>query len=433
MRSPMAYRDGMTDTHRLTIVIVGAGMAGGRAAMTLRKEGYEGRIVLVGDEPRPPYERPPLSKHYLRGEQAADALAIAPREGGWEGARVELRTGTHVARLDIAASEVELDGGERISYDRALLATGSEPRSLIVPGADLDGVLMLRTLDDADRIRAAISAGGRIAIVGGGWIGGEVAACARQLGADVVLLTGSAGLLERQLGPEVSGIYTDLHRRHGVDVRSGAQASAIEGSGGRVSGVRLSDGTIVGASAVVVGIGASPRLDLAREAGLEVGAGVRVDPLFRTSAPGVFAVGDVAEAWHPLVARHVRLDHWAAAWFGGPAAAKSMLDEGSPYERVPYLYSDQYDLSMESWGVPPAWDRVVVRGDAAAGSFLAFWLHGGRVVGAMLGNQPEARKQLEPLVRLQVPADPARLADPAISLDDPQALAGESRQGPECG
>ena len=398
-------------------VIVGAGMAGARAAITLRKEGYDGRLVLVGDEARAPYERPPLSKHYLRGEEPAEKLAIAPADG-WEAAGIELLLGRRATGLDPAAAQVELDGGERLAYDRVLLATGSEPRRLDGPGADLDGVLVLRTLDDADRLNAAIRSGRPLVVVGGGWIGAEVAACARQLGADVVLLTGRSGLLEKQLGPEVGGIYARLHRRHGVDLREGASVGWLEGSAGKVERVRLTDGSTVPAATVVVGVGATPRLDLARAAGLAIGGGVHVDELLRTSAEGVYAVGDIAEAWHPLLGRRVRLDHWAAAWFGGPAAARSMLDRGTPYERLPYFYSDQYDVSMEAWGVPLRWDRVVLRGDPESGSFLAFWLLGGVVEGALLANQPEVRKPLEALVRSRRQVDAERLADPSVPLDD---------------
>jgi 3-phenylpropionate/trans-cinnamate dioxygenase ferredoxin reductase subunit len=269
---------------------------------------------------------------------------------------------------------------------------------------------------DAERIGEAIARGGPIVVIGGGWIGAEVTACARQRGSDVALLTGRSALFARTLGPEVGAIYADLHQRHGVDLRQGGQAAAIEGHGGRVTGVRMTDGTLLPADAVVVGIGAVPRSGLAAQAGLDVQGGVRVDPLFRTSAQEVFAVGDIALMRHPVLDRDVRLDHWAAAWFGGPAAAKAMLDRGSPYERIPYLYSDQYDLSMEAWGVPPRWDRVVVRGDTTTGSFLAFWLLEGRVVGTMLGGHEDIRKPLEELVRSAAEVDPAALADPAVPI-----------------
>lgn len=399
-----------------TFVIVGAGMAGARAAITLRKEGFDGRLVLLGAEPDAPYERPPLSKAFLRGEQRREEIAITPKDAGWPDIGVELRLGAEATDLDMAASTLTLRGGERLGYDRLLLATGSEPRRPDVPGADLEEVHVLRTVRDSERIGDAIARGGPIVIIGGGWIGAEVAACARQRGASVTLLTGAAGLLERPLGPEVGAVYAELHRRHGVDLRQGGQAVVIEGRSGRVSAVRLADGSVLPADAVIVGIGALPRTGLAERAGLDVTGGVRVDPLFRTSDPAVFAVGDIVLMRHPVLDRDVRLDHWAAAWFGGPAAARSMLDQGAPYERIPYLYSDQYELSMEAWGVPPRWDRVVLRGDPATGSFLAFWLLAGRVVGTMLVGHEDVRKPLEALVRTSARVDPAALADPNVPI-----------------
>jgi 3-phenylpropionate/trans-cinnamate dioxygenase ferredoxin reductase subunit len=401
-----------------TIAIVGAGMAGGRAAITLRKEGFDGRLLLIGEEQGPPYERPPLSKEYLRGEKPAEEIAIAPKDGGWADAGVELRTGTRVTRLDPANWELQLQDGERVAYDRALLATGSEPRRLDVPGADLQGILTLRTVGDSDRIREQVTGAHRVVVIGGGWIGAEVAACARQLGAEVVLLTGRSRLLERHLGIEVATFLEDLHRAHGVELRSGDDVAGFGAADGRVANVRLADGSSIEAPVVVVGIGVTPRLDLARDAGLETGKGVHVDELFRSSAPDVFAVGDIAEVWHPLLNRRVRLDHWAAAWFGGPAAAKSMLGQGAPYERIPYFYSDQFELNMESWGVPPEWEQVVIRGDPGSGSFLGFWLKDGAIVGTMHANQPDARKPLEALARTRPTLAPSRLADTSVPLTD---------------
>ena len=335
-----------------------------------------------------------------------------------------MQTGQRVARILPAESTVETTDGSRERYDQLLLATGSEPRKLQVPGGQLGGVLQLRTLDDADRIREAVLRGTLVAVIGGGWIGAEVAACCRQLGADVTLFTGSKGLLERQLGGEISAIYTELHSGRGVNVRPGAEVVALEGTNGQVRGVVLRDGSVVAAETVVVGIGASPRLALAVEAGLNVDRGVLVGPLFQTSAAGIWAVGDIAEAWHPLLARRVLLDHWAAAWFGGTAAAKSMLGLGTPYERIPYLYSDQYDLSMEAWGVPPTWDEVVVRRGSEPGSFLSFWLEEGTIVGAMLGNLPGARPALEALVRTRARIAPARLADGSIPVEELASVGG---------
>jgi 3-phenylpropionate/trans-cinnamate dioxygenase ferredoxin reductase component len=414
--------------HDDTAVIVGAGMAGARAAITLRTEGFDGRLVLVGDEPDPPYERPPLSKGVLRGEQTLEDIAITPKGAGWSEADVELRLGTTVADVDIPARTVTTGDGEHLAFDRLLLATGSEPRRPDLPGIELDGVHVLRTVRDAEAIGTAIERGGPVVVIGGGWIGAEVAACARQRGASVSLVTGGSALLERLLGAEVSAVYAQLHRRHGVDLRERATAVAIDGSRGRVTAVRLADGSRLAASAVVLGVGASPRVRLAERAGLVVDVGVRVDPSFRTSAPTVWATGDIAVMRHPVLDRDVRLDHWAAAWFGGPAAARSMLGRGRPYERIPYLYSDQYDLAMEAWGVPPRWDRVVMRGEPASGSFVAYWLLDGRVVGAMLGGpgEPEERKALEAMVRSAVRVEPAILADPVL----PIGSLGQGAAGP---
>ncbi len=405
------------DIRGQTFVIVGAGMAGARAAITLRKEGFDGRLLLIGSEPDAPYERPPLSKGYLRGEQEPDEIAIRPKDQDWQDIGVELRSGTTVDRLDRAARSVVLADGIRIDYDRLLLATGSEPRHLEVPGSDLEGVLLLRTRHDADRIQEAIREHGRIVVVGGGWIGAEVAACARQMGAGVTLLTGRSPMLRTPLGAEVAAIYADLHRARGVDVQQGATTTAIDGDAGRVTAIRTSDGRRHVTQVVVVGIGATPRTRVAAEAGLTIDGGVRVDAMFRTSDPGIWAVGDIAVMRHPTFGRDVRLDHWAAAWFGGPAAARSMLDTGTPYERVPYLYSDQFDLSMEAWGVPPTWDRVVVR-EVEPGAFVAFWLAAGGIVGTMLGNVPDVRKPLEALVRTRAVVAPERLADASVPLSE---------------
>ena len=272
-------------------------MGGARAAITLRTEGFDGRIVLLGAEADAPYERPPLSKAFLRGEQERRPSTSHRRVASWADIEVELRLGTEVSEFDPGSSTLTLGSGERMPYDRLLLATGSEPRRLDVPGADLDGVHVLRTVEDSERIGAAIARGGPIVVIGGGWIGAEVAACARQRGAQVTLLTGTSPLFERTLGSEVAAVYAELHRRHGLDLRQGGQATAIEGDAGRVRGVRLADGTFVAADAVVVGIGAVPRTGLAERAGLEVSGGVRVDALFRTSgARGVGGRGYRADA-----------------------------------------------------------------------------------------------------------------------------------------
>ena len=352
-----------------TIVIVGAGLGAARAAVNLRKEGFDGRIVMLAEEAEPPYERPPLSKAYLRGESSRDDARVKAAEA-WQADDVELLTGTVATTLDLAAREVVTDDGRRYGFWRVLLATGAEARALPVSGADLPGVFTLRTFDDADAIRAAATAGGEVVIVGGGWIGAEVAASLRQLG-----VGGDPGHERRRcrssacVGPEIGTVYLDLHREHGVTVVPDARVEAVVGDG-RASGVRLADGRVVSAPTIVAGVGARPRDDLARDAGLTCSDGVEVDELLRTSDPDVFAIGDVAAAWHPLLDARVRVEHWDTARRHGIAVAKSMLDRGAAYRKAPYFYSDQYDLDMEYVGHPVEWDQLVFRGEPASGLVL---------------------------------------------------------------
>jgi 3-phenylpropionate/trans-cinnamate dioxygenase ferredoxin reductase component len=366
-------------------VIVGAGLAGARAAETLREEGYDGRVVLLGAEEERPYERPPLSKEYLRGE--AERASAAVHEAGFYAEHdIELRTGTGVTGLDVGARELELESGERLPFDRLLLATGAEPRRLRVPGAELDGVHLLRTLADSDALRERLDMGGRLVVVGAGWIGSEVAASARQRGLDVTIVAPEAVPLERVLGPEVGGVYRDLHRDHGVELRMQAGVAAFEGAG-RVERVRLQDGTAIVCDAVVAGVGAMPCTGLAEAAGLAVENGVLVDGRLESSVPGIFAAGDVANHLHPALGR-LRVEHWDNALHQGPAAARAMLGSEEPYARTPYFFSDQYDVGMEYSGHPAGWDRVVLRGDTASFEFNAFWLAGDRVLAEMGVNAP---------------------------------------------
>lgn len=397
-----------------TIVVVGAGLAGAKAAETLRTEGYDGRVVLIGEEALRPYERPPLSKEYLRGEKGFDDAAVHPADF-YEVNGIELRTSSPARRLDPAASEVTLESGERVGYDRLLLATGAEPRRPPLPGAGLEGVHYLRRLDDADGLRAAIGAGGAMVVVGGGWIGAEVAASARQLGAEVALVEQGALPLERALGPEVAAVYRDLHAEHGVDLHLGVGVAELAGSDA-VTEVRLEDGTVLPAGIVVVGVGARPRTELAEGAGLAVANGIAVDEHLETSAPGVFAAGDVADAFHPRYGARVRLEHWSAALNQGPAAARNMLGQGVSYDRVPYFYSDQYDLGMEYRGWAPTYDEVVFRGDTAARSFLAFWLQAGTVVAAMNANVWDEGEALATLVRSGRRVDTSLLRNPDVAI-----------------
>jgi 3-phenylpropionate/trans-cinnamate dioxygenase ferredoxin reductase subunit len=399
-----------------TVVIAGAGLAGAKAAQTLRDEGFGGRIALFGDEPVRPYERPPLSKTYLRGEAGFDDAAV--HDSDFYASRdIELRTSTAVVSVEPAASEVVLEDGERVGYHRLLLATGAAPRTLQVPGADLPGVHTLRTVHDADTIRGAVTAGEPVVVIGAGWIGAEVSASARELGADVTMVDLAAVPLEHVLGPDVGAVYRDLHQSHGVMLRLGVGIDSIRGNG-RVEEVRLSDGSVVPAATVVAGIGVLPRVQLAAAAGLEIDNGVRTDAYLGTSAPQVYAAGDVANAWHPLYGTWVRLEHWSAALNQGPVAARNMLGLTTRYEKVPYFFSDQFDLGMEYRGRAQADDPVVFRGDPAEGEFIVFWLHEGVVTAAMNANVWDQGDAIEALLAARRPVDAADLADPDVDLVD---------------
>jgi 3-phenylpropionate/trans-cinnamate dioxygenase ferredoxin reductase subunit len=401
-----------------TFVIVGAGLAGAKAAQTLREEGFDGDVVLLGEESERPYERPPLSKGLLLG--TADRESVFVHESDWYAEHdVDLRTGVGVAAIDRSARHVELADGQRIGYDALLLATGSTPRPLDVPGAYLDGVLPLRRLVDSDRIAAALVDGASVVVVGTGWIGLEVAAAARQRGATVTAVGRSRLPLLRVLGPQVAPVFADLHRDNGVTFRFDATVRAFRGDG-RVSSVLLHDGTELPADAVVVGVGAHPNVRLAELARLAVDDGVVVDQSLRSSDPRVYAAGDVASAYHPLYGTHVRVEHWATALHSGPAAARSMLGGDVVYDRLPYFYTDQYDLGMEYTGhAPPGgYDTVVVRGDLAKREFIAFWTAAGCVVAGMNVNVWDVTADIERLIHDATPVDLARLADPEVALDD---------------
>ncbi len=401
-----------------TFVIVGAGLAGAAAAQTLREEGFDGEVVLLGEEPDPPYERPPLSKELLLGTAGRDTVFV--HEPDWYAEHdVDLRTGVGVGAVDLTARQVELADGQVLGYDALLLATGSTPRPLDVPGAYLDGVLRLRTLNDSDQIADVLVEGAQIVVVGAGWIGLEVAAAARQRGANVTVVQRSDLPLLHALGPEIARMFADLHRQHGVMFRFGAQVREFRGDG-RVSSVVLQDGTELPADAVIVAVGAQPNVALAETAGLKVDNGVVVDQSLRSSDPSVYGAGDLANAYHPLFRTHLRVEHWDNALHSGPAAARSMLFPGVAYDRVPYFYTDQYDLSMEYSGYAPPgrYDDLVVRGDLAKREFTAFWTAGGRVVAGMNVNSADAMKPIEELIRAAQPVDPDRLADPDVALDD---------------
>jgi 3-phenylpropionate/trans-cinnamate dioxygenase ferredoxin reductase component len=407
-------------TDRQTFAIVGAGLAGAKAAETLREEGYDGRVVLLGAEPERPYERPPLSKEYLRGE--ADREQSFVHEAGFYAEHgIELRVGETVVRLDPARRELTMRGDERLRYDRLLLTTGSAPRRLSIPGSDLEGIHQLRTLGDSDALRARLDAGGRLVIVGAGWIGCEVAASARQRGVEVTLIAPHAVPLERVLGAELGAIYRDIHLDHGVEMLLGTAVAAFEGAD-RVERLRTQDGRTIDCDAVVVGIGATPRAVLAAMAGLAVDNGIVVDERLETSAPGIFAAGDVANQLHPSLGR-LRVEHWDNALQQGPAAARGMLGSTDGYARSPYFFSDQYDVGMEYSGYATDWDRVVFRGDPAAREFIAFWLRDGRVLAGMNVNVWDVAGAIQSLITTGHPVDERRLTDPDVPLD--QVALGE--------
>jgi 3-phenylpropionate/trans-cinnamate dioxygenase ferredoxin reductase subunit len=404
-----------------TFVIVGAGMAGGKAAETLREEGFDGRVVLLGAEPHRPYERPPLSKDYLRGE--SEQPAWLQEDDGWYAANnVELRTSSVVQSIDAGDKAVVLGGGERIGYDRLLLATGGEPRRLPVPGGDLGGVHVLRTIEDSKSIQGQFDSGGRLVVIGGGWIGCEVAASARQKGMDVTLIETLELPLLRILGPELGAFYRDVHKDQGVDLRLGAGVEAIEGSG-RAERVRLAGGETIDCAAVVVGIGVSPRTELV-EGIARVDNGVITDERLQTSVEGIYACGDIANAAHPVFTQHVRVEHWANALEQGPAAARSMLGRDVSYDKVPYFFSDQYDVGMEYAGLhDPNTDELVVRGDMGSREFIAFWVRGDRLMAGMNVNVWDVSDPIQELVRSGASVDRARLAD----TDVPVAEVSSSR------
>jgi 3-phenylpropionate/trans-cinnamate dioxygenase ferredoxin reductase component len=403
-----------------TFAIVGASLAGAKAAQALRERGFDGRVVLVGTESELPYERPPLTKDYLRGESERDKAYVNP-EGFYSDNEIELMLGTTVAAIDATASKITFDGGGDLAYDKLLLTTGSEPRRIPVPGADLDGIHYLRTLPDCDVLRELLGAGGRVAVVGSGWVGSEFAASARTLGLEVTLIDSLQVPYETILGTEIGSFYRDVHARHGVELLMGQGVDAFEGDGA-VRLVRTSAGKKVECDFVLVGIGIAPRVALAEAAGAVIDNGVAVDERLETSVPNVYAAGDVASAWHPFFKQRIRVEHWANALNQGPAAAASMLGDQAGYDRIPYFYSDQYDVGMEYSGYATSWDQVVFRGDRDGGEFVAFWLTDGRVVGGMNVNVWDVNEHVQALIRSRRQVDVSALTDPDTSLE---SLGGE--------
>jgi 3-phenylpropionate/trans-cinnamate dioxygenase ferredoxin reductase subunit len=402
-----------------TFVIVGAGLAGAKAAEALRSQGFDGRLILLGGEHHAPYERPPLSKDYLMGK--------APREKVFAHAHhwyaehdVDLRSGQFITGLDRGAHTLELADGSVVSYDKLLLTTGASPRELRVPGADARGVHYLRTLDDSDVLRAALATISQLVVIGAGWIGLEVTAAARQAGVEVIVVETAELPLLRVLGPEVAQVFAALHLEHGVKFRFNASLAEIVTDNGVATGVRLNDGTTIAADAVLVAVGAAPNVQLGEAAGLHVDNGIVVDAALRTNDPDIFAAGDVANAFHPLFKRHIRVEHWANARQQPKAAAASMLGNDVSYEELPYFYTDQYDLGMEYFGFvePDGYDRIVFRGDVAGREFIAFWLSNDRVVAGMHVNMWDVLEPIKSIIRSRRLVPAHRLADVGTALAD---------------
>ena len=386
-----------------------------KAAEELRTQGFDGRVLLLGSEPERPYERPPLTKDYLRGESPREKVYVHEADF-YERQQIELLTNVTAAAIDPARSRITLDDGHELGYDRLLLAMGAEPRRIPVPGADLDGIYYLRTLADCDSLRERLDRGGRVVVVGAGWIGSEFAASARQRGLQVSVVDPLKLPNERIFGPEIGGFYRDVHAQHGVELLLGDGVRCFEGDG-TVARVRTAGGRVLECDFAVVGIGVVPRVQLAEQAGLEVDNGVLVDEQLQTSAPGVFAAGDVARAWHPFFGERIRVEHWSNALNQGPAAARAMLGEPVSYDRIPYFFSDQYEVGMEYSGHAPKWDEVVFRGDRNEGEFIAFWLRDGRVIAGMNVNVWDVNEHVQALIRSRQPVGLAALTDPGTALE----------------
>ena len=396
-----------------TFVIVGASLAGAKAAETLREEGFDGRVVLVGAERERPYERPPLSKDYLRRE--ADGKPYVHEAAFYGENEIELRTSTTVAEIDAVAGEVMLANGEGLGFDRLLLAAGAEPRRLRVPGVELDGVLYLRTVEDSDAIRERIDGGGKLVTIGAGWTSNILGWKLAEAGYQVLALEQGAA---RWTFPDFSMDHDPeayvIRKKMMVDI---TKVMAIEGDG-KVAAVRLAGDKRIEADFVVVGVGVAPRIELAETAGLEIENGVACDQRLKTSAPNVFAAGDVANAFHPFYGRRLRVEHWFNALEQGPVAARNMLGRDEPYEKLPYFFSDQYEVGMEYAGFAAEWDEVVFRGDVDGREFIAFWLSGGRVVAGMNVNVWDVTDQIQALIRSRSEVDVSRLRDPDVPLEE---------------
>lgn len=402
-----------------TFVIVGAGMAGAKAAEALRAEGFLGRIVLIGEEPERPYERPPLSKGFLQGTVEREKIFVHSKSWYTKN-KIELRSSTKATGIDTSAHRVDCARGGSVYYDKLLLTTGASPRPLTISGSDRHRVYYLRRIEDSQQLKFALSVSSRVAIIGAGWIGLEVAAAARDAGLDVTLLERGEIPLQHILGAEVAGIFATLHRDHGVDLRCNTQVRRITGDNPRQgTGVELSDGTVIDADLIVAGIGAVPNTALAQAAGLELENGIKVNEHLCTSDPDIYAAGDVANAFHPLLGLHIRSEHWFNALSQPAVAARSMLGQNAEYSEVPYFFTDQFGLSMEYCGyvAPAGYEEVLFRGDKETLEFMVFWLKEHRVIAGMNVNIWDQTEHIKALIRSALPVDTEQLANIDVSLE----------------
>lgn len=401
-----------------TFVIIGASLTGAKAAEELRDRGFAGRIILIGAETERPYERPPLSKEFLRGE--TDARPFVHDEGFYAEKGIDLRLGATVTAIDPLASSVTVDGSEEIGFDRLLIATGAEPRHLDLPGASLDRVVYLRTVGDSEALGRKFGDGVKVVVVGAGWIGSEVAASARQKGSDVTMIAPESVPLERVLGAELGKVYRDVHEDHGVRFLAGTGVTEFLGSGA-VEAVLTDSNERIDADLVVVGAGVLPRTALAEAAHIPTDDGILTGASLETEAPGIFAAGDVANAYNPFYGERIRVEHWANARRQGAAAARSMMGEPVEFDEIPYFFSDQYDVGMEYVGFATEYDNIVYRGDVDSREFIAFWLKDNRVVAGMNVNVWDVSDPIRDLIRSRREIDAALLSDPEVDLS---TLAG---------
>ena len=397
-----------------TFVIVGASLAGGGAAATLRQEGFDGKVILIGAEPQPPYERPPLSKDYLRGESLFEQALVQPPDFYGENG-IETRFGVRAKRVDAAEKVVELDGGERVAYDGLLIATGGRNRRFPIPGLDLEGIYDLRTVADCERIRHEVAPGRKAVVVGMGFIGSEIAASLRQSGVEVVVVDRNKVPLRRVLGEEVGRVMQGIHRDHGAKLIFEDTVAAFEGAD-HVERVVTQGGRRIECDFVVVGLGVEPVTELLAGTGAQIDNGIVVDEFCRTGVEGIYAAGDVANHYHPVFERRIRVEHWQNALNQGPAAARSMLGKDEPYDDIPWFWSDQYDFNLQYTGFHTEWDELIVRGSMEERNFVAFYLKDGRVLAAVALNRGRDLRRSMRLIKAQHPVDATKLQDPDIDL-----------------